>query len=123
MIISIGGLALPASAESKAEYIQPTTSKRAVDGTLITKKLYYKWAVSFVMPDATSLEIPYQAELYGVLIAAQLTPTEVVFVSPYDNQERTIMARCTEMVTPDVSVLLADKPIGYRGISFIMEEV
>lgn len=123
MILTVGGLALPASEQSKAEYIQPTTSKRAIDGTLITKHLYDKWRLTYAVPDASSLELDYQAELYGILIASQVNAVSVTFISPYDQLEHTITARCTELVTPDVSVLLAWQPIGYSGVSFVMEEV
>lgn len=123
MILTVGGMALPASEQSKAEYIQPTTSKRAIDGTLITKHNYDKWRLTYAMPDASSMELDYQAELYGILIGAQVNAVRVTFVSPYDQQEHTITARCTELVTPDVSVLLSWRPIGYMGVSFVMEEV
>lgn len=123
MIKSINGLELPASKNSTAEYLPITVSKRAVDGTLITKWSYEKWRLTYQIPEGAVMDLAYQAQIYATCLGAQLSAVPVVFVSPYDGQEHTVQARCTEIGTPDISVMLANNPAGYGAVSFTFEEI
>lgn len=122
MIKSVGGLALPASAKSKSEIFTQTTSKRTVSGRLVTKYAYSKWRCTFELPDAVAMDIDYQAALYGICMGAKLSSTTVTFINPYNNNEETIRAKCTEMNTPDIMALANRKPSVYTGVKVVLEE-
>lgn len=123
MIKSIAGLSLPPSTKSKSEIVPNVTTKRTVNGRLIYKHRYDAWKCTFEMDENTIMTPTYQADFYGICISARTTPIEVVFVSPYDGQEKTATMLCTELNAPDILALSGRAPRGYSGVSATFEEV
>lgn len=123
MILSINGLALPASTESHSEIFTQVTSHRTVGGKLVTRYGYEKHRCTFALPESESMTLEYQAQFYAACAIAKRQAVEVVFVDSATNTTMTAMMKCTEVAAPGIMSLFNRRPQYYRGISATFEQV
>lgn len=125
MIKSIGGLALPPSVKCVSELINRDSTQQTVSGRLVSNlDINQKWKITVSFDDFV-LSLDYQQQFFAICSEMRRTPAEVVFVSPYDNQERVAVCRCTEIKTPTILAIsqTTKNPYLYEKIGCVLQEV
>lgn len=123
MIISIDGLKLPPTADDPPYLINRDVQRQTVSGRLITKlDLVEKWVVPVAFK-SVALTLEFQAQFYAKCLSMRSTAAEVVFISPYDGETRTIIAKCISRTAPKPFNVSFRAPEFYTAAKATFQEV
>lgn len=123
MIVSIDGLKMPPSLMGGAELFNSDSQRRTASQRLITKlSSSEKWRIT-VEYDTDMMTVGLQAEFYRKCIEMRTKSAVVTFISPYDGSEYTITAKCISRTSPEAVYMYKQKPMLYRKIGAVFEEV
>lgn len=123
MIVSVDGLKMPAAISGSTELFNNDTQRRTASQRLITKlSPTEKWRVT-VEYDTDMMTVEFQAAFYKKCAAMRTKSAAVTFISPYDGEVRTITAKCVSRSTPEAAYMYKQKPMLYRKVGAVFEEV
>ena len=119
----IDDLKLPESVDTTAELQNRDTQRRTVSGRLITKLApNEKWIVTIKFATDT-LSLAFQKLFYEKCIEMRGTSATIIFISPYTGEDVTITAKCTSRKSPSVLSIAGRRPVLYKDIEAVFEEV
>ena len=125
MIKEIDGLKMPPYLDATPELVNRDVVNQTVSGRLVVElDPNPKWEIP-IEYSAESLSVAFQASFYGKCFAMRTTPASVTFVSPYDGQDTTVTALCTEITAPEPVMITrtTKKPLFYKGARAVFREV
>ena len=123
MITSVDGLNMPPALTGSAELFSNDTHRRTASQRLITKLSHTeKWRIT-VEYSEDMLTREFQAKFYEKCEQMRQNSASVSFISPYDGTQRTIKAKCISRSTPEAAYMYKQKPMLYRKIGAVFEEV
>ena len=125
MILEIDGLKMPPSVDATPELVNRDAQNQTVSGRLVVElDPNPKWEVP-VTYESDALSLSLQTNFYAKCFAMRTTPATIKFVSPYDGQETTVTALCTEIPAPEPVAIRRStmKPLLYKNARAVFREV
>lgn len=119
----IDDIRLPESIDTMASLQNFDTQKRTVSNRLITKlSPHEKWLVTVKFSTET-LSLDFQKRFYEKCLQMRSTAKQITFISPYTGEDITITAKCTSRTAPAVLSISKGRPLLYKNIEAVFEEV
>lgn len=119
----IDTLHVPENIDATAELQNFDTQRRTVSNKLITKlSPYEKWKVT-VKFSTEVFSLDFQKSFYEKCLEMRNTSKSITFVSPYSGEDVTITAKCVSRVAPSRLVIVNRRPVLYKDVEAVFEEV